>query len=89
MGYTNPSGWVMIFSCQSFIFLTIWCKNLTAAGVLRKIFGFLYLSLKLSLTLPHKEEMLWFSYFRSFIQSTNFSRAGNFGIDKVSIVLGY
>ena len=27
-------------------------KNLTAAGVLRKIFCFLYLSLKLSLTLP-------------------------------------
>ena len=36
MGHTNPSGWVMIFFMPKCHFLTIWCKNLIAAGVLRK-----------------------------------------------------
>ena len=44
----------------------------------KKIFGFPYLSLKLSLTLPHKGKMLWCSYFRSLIKLANFSRCGNF-----------
>ena len=48
------------------------------ARILEKIFGFSYLSLKLSLILPQKGIMLWCSYFRSFIKSTNFSRTGNF-----------
>ena len=61
-------------------------KNLTAARVLRKkIFGFPYQSLKLSLTLPHKGKMLWCSYFRSFIKSANFSRTGNF-VQKLNFV---
>ena len=48
------------------------------AGVLRKIFGFHYLSLKLSLTLLQKDNMLRCSYFRSFIKSINLDRCGNF-----------
>ena len=44
----------------------------------RKIFGFPYLSLKLSLTLPNKEKMLWCSYFKPFIKLANFSRLENF-----------
>ena len=43
------------------------------ARTLEKIFGFSYLSLKLSLALPLKGIMLWCSYLRSFIKSTNFS----------------
>ena len=36
MCYTNPFEWVMIsFLHQRIIFLTIWGKNLTVAGVLR------------------------------------------------------
>ena len=56
------------------------------AGVLRKkIFGFQYLSLKLSLTLPHKEKMLWCSYYRSFIKSIKLDRCGNF-IEKFNFI---
>ena len=58
---------------------------LTMLTVLRKIFGFLYLSLKLSFTLPHKVKMLWCSYFRSLIKSANFSRCRNF-IKKLNFV---
>ena len=50
---------------------------MTVAGVLRKIFGFLYLSLTLSLTLPRKGKMLWWSYFRPFIKSINLDRGRN------------
>ena len=46
--------------------------------VRKKIFGFSYLSLNLSLTLLHKEKVLWSSYFRFFIKSMNFSGSGNF-----------
>ena len=49
------------------------------------MFGFPYLSLKLSLTLPNKEKMLWCSYFRSFIKSINLDRCGNF-IEKFNFV---
>ena len=52
-------------------------KTLQWLEFLEKI-GFPYLSLKLSLTLPHKGKMLWCSYFRSYIKSRNFSRTGNF-----------
>ena len=45
---------------------------------LEKIFGFPYLSLKLSLTLPQQLKIIWCSFFRSFIKSINFSRMGNF-----------
>ena len=51
----------------------------------RQIFGFPYLSLKLSLTLPHKEKMLWCSYFKSLIKLANFSRCGNF-VKKLNLV---
>ena len=51
----------------------------------RQIFGFPYLSLKLSLTLPHKGKMLWCSYFRSFIKSINLDRCGNL-IEKFNFV---
>ena len=51
----------------------------------KKIFGFLYLSLKLSLTLLHKGKMLWCSYFRSLIKSAIFSRCRNF-IKKMNFV---
>ena len=61
-------------------------KNLTAAEVLRKIFRFLYLSLKFSLTLPHKGKMLWCSYFLSFIKSIIFSRCRNF-IKKLNLLV--
>ena len=44
----------------------------------RQIFGFPYLPLKLSFTLPHKEKMLWCSYFKSFIKLAIFSRIENF-----------
>ena len=50
-----------------------------------KIIGFSCLSLKLSLTLPHKGKMLWCSYFRPFIKSTSFSRTGSF-IKKIYFV---
>ena len=49
MGYINSSGWVMIFLKSKFHFIS---------KFLKKIFGFPYLSLKLSLTLPHKENAL-------------------------------
>ena len=52
---------------------------------LEKIFGFHCLSLKLSLTLPHKRKMLWCSYFRSFIKSINLDSCGNF-IEKLKFV---
>ena len=55
------------------------------ARILEKIFGFSYLSLKLSLALPQKGIMLWCSYFRSFIKLTNFSRTGNF-IEKLNFI---
>ena len=45
---------------------------------LEKIFGFQYLPLKLSLTLPHKGKMVWCSYYRSFIKLINLNRCGNF-----------
>ena len=48
------------------------------SSFLEKIFGFPYLSLKLSLILPQKGKMLWCSYFWSFIKFTNFSRMENF-----------
>ena len=41
MGYTNPFGWIMIlFFVPKCHFLTIWWKNLTAAGVLRQYIWF-------------------------------------------------
>ena len=52
---------------------------------LEKIFGFHYLSLKLSLTLPHKGKMLWCSYFRSFIKLIYLDRCGNL-IEKFNFV---
>ena len=55
------------------------------ARILEKIFGFSYLSLKLSSALPQKGIMLWCSYFRSFIKSTNFSRTGNF-VEKLNFI---
>ena len=51
---------------------------MTATGVLRENIWFHYLSLKSSLTLPHKGKMLWCSYFRFLIKSVYFSRCGNF-----------
>ena len=60
-------------------FLTISWKKLDSGwSSQKKIFGFPYLSLKLSLTLFHKGKMLWCSYFRSFTKSKNISRTGNF-----------
>ena len=51
-----------------------------------KIFGFLYLYLKLSLSPPTpKGKMLWSSHFRSFIKSAIFSQMGNF-ITKLNFV---
>ena len=76
---------IFFFLHQSIIFLTIWWKNLTVARILEKIFGFSYLSLKLSSALPQKGIMLWYSYFRSFIKLTNFSRTGNF-VDKLNFI---
>ena len=49
------------------------------------MFGFHYLSLKVSLTLPNKEKMLWCSYFRSFIKYINLDRCGNL-IKKINFV---
>ena len=51
---------------------------MTVARISEKIFGFSYLSLKLSLASPKKGIMLWCSYLRSFIKLTNFSKTGNF-----------
>ena len=45
----------------------------------------MYLSLKLSLTLPHERKVLWCSYFKSFIKSKIYSRCGNF-VDKWNFV---
>ena len=59
-----------IFSTLTFF------QNLYMYSIL--LFGFSYLFLKLSFTLPHKEKMLWCSYFRFFIKLINFSRCGNF-----------
>ena len=47
------------------------CQKLTT-------FGFPYLSLKLSLTLPHKGKVLWCLHFRSFLKSTIFSQIWKF-----------
>ena len=58
---------------------------MTAAGVVRKIFAFPYLSLKLSLTLPYNGKVLWCSYFRPFIKSINLERCGNL-IEKFNFV---
>ena len=58
---------------------TILLKNtLQQLEFLEEIFGFPYLFLKLSLTLPHKGKVLWWSYFRSFIKSTIFSQMWKF-----------
>ena len=64
--------------CQSVIFWQFVEKLDSGSSSQKKIFGFLYLFLKLSLTLPHKEKLLWCSYFRSYIKSINFSRNGFF-----------
>ena len=85
MGHINPSGLVMIYLYTKVTIFENLMKNLIAAGVLRKIFALLYLSLKLSLTLPHKRKVLWCSYFKSFIKSKIFSRCGNF-VDKWNFV---
>ena len=58
-------------------FLTIWWKNLTAAGVLSKYIWFSIPVPKISLTLPHKGKMLWCSNFRFFIKLINLDRCGN------------
>ena len=60
-------------------------KKIDIGWSLEKIFGFHCLSLKLSLTCPHKGKMLWCSYFRSLIKSANFSRCRNF-IKKLNFV---
>ena len=48
-------------------------------------FSFPYLSLKLSLTLPHQGKMLWCSNFRFFIKLINLDRCGNL-IEKFNFV---
>ena len=86
MGYTNPSGCVMIFFlCQSVIFWQFSEKTWQWLEFLETIFGFLYLSLKLSFSLPHKGKMLWCSHFRSFIKSAIFSKMGN-SITKLNFI---
>ena len=74
MGHTNPSGWVIIFFYTKVTIFENLVKKVDSDLSLIKIFSFLYLSLKLSLTLPHKGKMLWCSYFRSFIKSAIFFR---------------
>ena len=64
--------------CKSVIFQQFGEKTWQRLEFLEKIFGFQYLSLKLSLTLPQKGKMLWCSYYRSFIKSINLDRCGNF-----------
>ena len=79
MGYTNPSWWVIIFffvpKCH---FLTIWWKNLTAAGVLRKYIKF---------DPPPQGKMLWYSNFRFFIKLINLDRCGNLIENLILLVL--
>ena len=80
MGYRNPSELVMIFifNAKVSFFENLVKKIDSSWEFLENIFGFLYLFLKLSSTLPHKGKMLWCSYFKSFIKLTNFFRCGNF-----------
>ena len=53
-------------------------KKLTLAGVLRKNIWFSIPVPKIKFDPPPEGKMLWCSYFKSFIKSTNFSRCGNF-----------
>ena len=78
-----------IWVCNDFFmpkchFLTIWWKNLTAAGVLRKNVWFLYLSLKLSLTLPNKGKCFSVHILGPSL-SKNLDRCGNL-IKKFNVV---
>ena len=47
--------------CHVYLFITGMKNKRQWLEFLEKIFGFLYLSLKLSLTLHHKGKMLWLS----------------------------
>ena len=61
MGYTNPSGWVMIFFMPKCYFFVNLVKNLTAAGVLTKITKNIFFSLpipKIKFNSPPQGKML-------------------------------